>query len=289
MIIVNISGGLGNQMFQYAFGYAISKKNNEILKLDISNYDTYNLRNYELWLFNINAELASKEEVKKFKYKNENILNKIIRKLKKNDILLSDKYYSEHDYNLSDNSSYRNVYFDGYWQSEKYFKEYKKDLLKQFSLRKKIHQKSQEFEQMIKTIESVSLHVRHGDYITNLHTNSVHGTVSLEYYKNAIIKIEENVKNTHYFIFSDDLHWAKKNLGFINNITFIEFTEDTPVQEEIYLMSQCKHNIIANSSFSWWGAWLNQNNNKIIIAPMKWFNDISRDTDDLIPKEWIRL
>ena len=95
--------------------------------------------------------------------------------------------------------------------------------------------------------------------------------------------------NTHFFIFSDDLDWARDNLDFIDNKTFVELEKNIPDHEDMYLMSQCKHNIIANSSFSWWGAWLNQNPDKKIIAPKKWVNDLSRDTTDLIPKTWLRL
>jgi hypothetical protein len=111
----------------------------------------------------------------------------------------------------------------------------------------------------------------------------------LSYYHSAIKTITEQVENPHFFIFSDDLDWVKDNLDFIDNKTFIELDENTPDHEEMFLMSQCKHNIIANSSFSWWGAWLNQNMDKIVIAPKKWFNDTTKDTSDLIPNTWVRL
>lgn len=291
MIIVNVIGGLGNQMFQYAFGYAVSQKRNEVLKLDINNFETYDLRSYELGLFHINAILASKEEVKVLKYKYENIFEKIVRKIGRKAIPVSEKYYKESCFNFDKNvfNIKGDVYFEGYWQSEKYFKEYREDLLKQFTLTEEIHLQSQQYEQKIKNTESVSLHIRRGDYVTNTHTNSVHGTCTLDYYKNAILKIKQKIKNAHFFIFSDDLAWAKVNLDFIDNLTFIELAEDIPDHEEMHLMSCCKHNIIANSSFSWWGAWLNQNPDKIVIAPNRWFKDSSINTQDLIPETWIRL
>lgn len=93
----------------------------------------------------------------------------------------------------------------------------------------------------------------------------------------------------HFFVFSDDLEWAKQNLDFINQLSYVEFDNDIPAHEEMYLMSQCKFNIIANSSFSWWGAWLNINPDKIVIAPKKCFVDASINTKDLIPESWIRL
>ena len=160
--------------------------------------------------------------------------------------------------------------------------------MQQFTLKNEIHPKTQQYKQEIIATESVSLHVRHGDYVTNADTNSFHGVCSLDYYKNAVSKIKQEMP-LPFFIFSDDIIWAKENLDFIGNMTFIEYNGATPDHEEMYLMSLCQHNIIANSSFSWWGAWLNQNPNKIIIAPQNWFNDVSLDTKDLIPNEWIRL
>lgn len=292
MIIINIIGGLGNQMFQYAFGYALSQsKKNVILKLDINSFEMYNLRDYELHIFNINTLFASKEEVKKLKYKKENLFEKIKRKSRKKSLAFATTYYKEQYFNFDKNvfNAENNTYFEGYWQSEKYFKKYRKELLRQFTLKKEIHFQSQRYEQDIKATMSVSLHIRRGDYVTNAHTNSVHGTCSLEYYKSAVLKIEKEVENAQFFVFSDDLAWAKQNIDFIDNIVFVELDEIVPDREEMYLMSQCKHNIIANSSFSWWGAWLNQNQNKIVITPKHWFNDTSLDTSDLIPKTWIRL
>ena len=289
MIIVNIIGGLGNQLFQYAFGYAISQKKDEVLKLDTNNLEVHGLRDFELELYNINIILASKEEVKKLKYKNENIFDKVLRKIKRKDAPLSNQYYKEYTFNFDKNIFDKDIYFEGYWQSEKYFKDNREDLLKQFTLKKEIHPQSQQYRQKIKSTESVSLHIRRGDYVTDARTNNVHGTCSLDYYKNAVLQIDEKVKSAHFFIFSDDLDWTKENLDFIDGITFVELAEDIPDHEEIYLMSLCKHNIIANSSFSWWGAWLNQNGNKMVITPNQWFNDTSIDTSDLIPKDWIRL
>jgi len=291
MIFVNILGGIGNQMFQYAFGYAISQKKRGFFKLDISDFKTYSMRNYELGLFNINTAFAFKEEVEKLKYKDENIFAKVLRKVRKKERTLSEQYYKEPHFNF-DQKVYdikEDVYFEGYWQSERYFKKYRKDLLKQFSLSKEIHLHSQQYKIKIENTESVSLHIRRGDYVTCTQANSVHGTCTLDYYKDAVLIIEEKVKSAHFFIFSDDLDWVKVNLDFIENITFVELAEDIPDHEEMFLMSQCKHNIIANSSFSWWGAWLNKNPDKIVLAPNKWFNDSSINTQDLIPEGWIRL
>jgi len=291
MLIVNILGGIGNQMFQYAFGYAISKKNDEVLKLDINSFETYDLRDYELGLFNINAVLASNEEVKKLKYKNENIFEKVLRKVRRKKMAVSENNYKEHHFHFDQDvfNAEGNIYFDGYWQSEKYFNDYREELLEQFTLKNGIHSQTRIFKQKIENAESISLHIRRADYVTNAHTNSVHGTCDLVYYRKAVSFLKSKVSNPHFFIFSDDLAWAKENLDFIDNITFVELEKDVPDHEEMYLMSQCRHNIIANSSFSWWGAWLNQNPDKIVIAPKQWFNDLAINTSDLIPESWICL
>lgn len=291
MHIVNILGGLGNQMFQYAFAYTLSKDQNSMVKLDIHDFEGYDLREYELDIFNVSLPLATQTEVNKLKYKNETLFQKVLRKIKRRPIPFTNSYYREPHFHHDDKvlSLTGDIYFEGYWQSEKYFLKYKNDLLKEFTLKKGLHSQSQNYMEQIISTEAVSLHIRRGDYVTNQHTNSVHGTCPIEYYQKAVQKIEEGRKAPHFFIFSDDLEWAKDNLSFIENLTFIELDANVPDHEEMILMSKCQHNIIANSSFSWWGAWLNQNENNMVIAPKKWFNDSSKNTKNLIPSGWIKL
>lgn len=140
----------------------------------------------------------------------------------------------------------------------------------------------------IRKTNSVSLHIRRGDYITSKITNKFHGTCCLGYYKKAMKLINKKVKNPKYFVFSDDIYWVKKNLE-IKNAFYVDDNVGDKSYIDMQLMSMCKHNIIANSSFSWWAAWLNNNPNKIVIAPKKWFNDPGMDTTDLISEEWIRF
>ena len=288
MIVVHIIGGLGNQMFQYAFGYAVAKETQQKLKLDIFSFASYSLRTYMLKYYGIDTSIATMEDIYKLKYINENLLQKIFRKLKRNSKPLAKTYYKESHFYFDENvfKIKDDCYFEGYWQSEKYFLKYREDLLREFTLKNELHHESKNYHNKIAQSETVSLHIRRGDYVTNLHINNFHGTCSLDYYKNAVKVIEKKVSQPHFFIFSDDLEWAKKNLDFIKNITFVELGDDVPDHDEMMLMSFCKHNIIANSSFSWWGAWLNQNTEKIVIAPKKWS---AAENDDRIPKEWILL
>jgi hypothetical protein len=283
-------------MFQYACGYALSQSNNTPLKLDITGFDDYPLRSYELDKFNLQADYASEEEIKRLKYKPLSLAEKAISKILRKGIPFSDHYYSDHyykerhfHYDPDLRKVGQDIYLDGYWQSEKYFAAYRDELLRTFTLKADLHEQTLRYQKMIEETEAVSLHIRRGDYVSNPHTNSVHGTCSLEYYQNAVRYITVRVKDPHFYIFSDDLAWAKENLVFIDGITFVKLDDKVPDHEEMYLMSQCKHNIIANSSFSWWGAWLNQNTQKIVIAPKKWLNDNTINTNDLIPEGWLRL
>ncbi len=149
--------------------------------------------------------------------------------------------------------------------------------------------RNKDIGEMIQSFKSVSLHIRRGDYVSNKVTNQVHGVCDLNYYSHAISYIAERISNTHLFVFSDDPEWAKGNLKTEIPTFFVDNNRADKDYEDLKLMRQCKHNIIANSSFSWWGAWLNQNAGKIVIAPKKWFNDKSINTKDLIPEKWIRL
>lgn len=288
MIIVNIIGGLGNQMFQYAFAYTISQKKQSQLKLDICKFDTYDLRKYSLDHYYIDNEIADHEEIGRLKYKKANVLARFFRKQPSE---FSDSYYRESSFQFDKDvaNKFGDIYIEGYWQSEKYFQDYREDLLQLFTLKESIHSKSKQYQFQIQACQSVSLHIRRGDYVNNVHINSVHGICELNYYRQATSLLVNKVIKPHFFIFSDDITWAKENLEFIKHRTFIELELDIPDHEEMLLMSQCQHNIIANSTFSWWGAWLNQNPDKVVIAPLSWFLDSSIDTSDLIPNSWICL
>ena len=271
MIITKLIGGLGNQMFQYACGSSLADRFNAELKLDITGYETQvkliTPRQYELGEFNITENFATQEEIiskKLFKEKHFHFDSEVL--------------------NLPDET-----YLNGYWQCEKYFKNIEKALRKEFTLKFSPDAKNIAFLEQIKTVNSVGLHVRRGDYANNEKTNSFHGLCSLDYYKQAIDYISENTKNPHFFLFSDDIDWVKENLISNYPMTMVDCNNSLQGHFDLSLMKNCKHNIIANSSLSWWGAWLNENSNKIVIAPKKWFNDIEINTDDLIPDRWIRL
>ncbi|MCK4744844.1 alpha-1,2-fucosyltransferase, partial [Candidatus Parcubacteria bacterium] len=179
-----------------------------------------------------------------------------------------------------------NIYLDGYWQSEKYFKNIENSIRKEFTLKNDLQLKAKKLLRKIKNTESISIHIRRNDYISHKPANQYHGVCHLSYYKKAINVIIKKIDDPHFFVFSDDIDWCKKNLKIKFPTIFVEGNKD---YEDLILMSKCKHNIIANSTFSWWGAWLNNNPNKIVIAPKKWFRKKSINTKDLIPKTWIKI
>ena len=181
-------------------------------------------------------------------------------------------------------------YLDGYFQCEKYFKDIREIILEQFSINQDISNYTKEIKNKIQNFQnSCSLHIRRGDFVNSKNIN-IHGACDIEYYKKAMKYLEEKVENINYFIFSDDIEWVKENLA-IQNAIYIDSKEKRIPHEDIYLMSLCKNNIIANSSFSWWGAWLNQNEKKMVIAPKRWFADdkLESQSKDIVCESWVRI
>ena len=256
MIIVKIQGGLGNQMFQWAFGTKLSKE-----------YEVF----FDISFFNQNFEET-------FTTRREFFLDDIIKnKIKTPDIQAINSIANLYFHNVEDNFSFfnpvvrsdQNYIFNGYWQSEKYFMEIKDEILDSLVL------------PTIKDLDfsnSCSIHVRRGDYIKAQH---VHPIQSIDYYNKALDIIQPKGK---IFVFSDDIEWCKINFNY-NNVIFMK--NNTSIQD-LKMMSLCEDNIIANSSFSWWGAWLNQNKNKRVVCPKNWFADSTNDSD-IKPSTWIQI
>ena len=285
MIIARISGGLGNQMFQYAIAKSVAIKNNDVFKLDISFYPKQTLRKYELNLFNIEQNLASDDECNRLRGK-DNFIFKVLKKLGFEKRPKS--YYKEKEVAVFDDNVFNlkgDIYLDGYWQNENYFKVIKDEILKDFTLKQDISKEAKEYLKQIEHSNSVSLHIRRGDYVQNIDTNKTHGICDINYYKKAIKYISDNVSNPKFYIFSDDIAWCKENFEFLENKIFADQTKSA--LEDLELMKNCKHNIIANSTFSWWGAWLNENKEKIVIAPKIWWS--ARPDKTIVCDGWIKL
>lgn len=282
MIIVKLRGGLGNQMFQYAIGRNLALKNNTILKFDVSELEQDKLRNYELAVFNISGSIASRFTMMFIRLLNKRIISKILGQYYLY-IKQQGRYFNEKILVKKGN-----IYLDGYWQSENYFKEIRNTIIEDFTIKIKPDKKNKSMLEKIKNSNSICIHIRRGDYISNVKTNKVHGSCSLKYYYNAIEEIIiKKVKYPTFFIFSDEPQWTKENLKLRYPTIYVDINGSEKSYEDLRLMSNCKHFIVANSAFSWWGAWLSNNPNKIICAPKRWFR--SADEGDIVPKSWIRV
>ncbi|MEF2901639.1 MAG: alpha-1,2-fucosyltransferase [Terrisporobacter sp.] len=290
MIIVRVTGGLGNQMFQYAMYKSLEKKG-KLVKLDSKSfYETKKEHNgYELErIFDIKPNKPTKEDLEKFDENNISTLFKIKRKL------FGDKkfVYDTKEYVFNkDVYKLKNSYLNGYWQSIKYFEGIENDIKKDFRFKNQLDNKNLEILNEIENSNSISIHIRRGDYMSPENYNMYGCIATPTYYKKAIKVIEEKVENPTFFVFSNDMDWVKKNIQINSRVFYIDINSGNGSYKDMQLMSNCKHNIIANSSFSWWGAWLNENKNKIVIAPKKWINreDVDSDKIELFCEGWTLL
>lgn len=288
MIITRVIGGLGNQLFQYAVGRQLAEILGVELKLDVSGFKTYKLRAYSLDSFNIKQNLASPEEIARLTVRS--LISRALLRLKgkkagllKTHIVEKKQFRFDPEVLMQPDGGY----LDGYWQTEKYFKNIEGLVREVCTLRNAPAGKDLEIAAQMASCESVSLHIRRGDYVSNPQVYQACGVCPLSYYTAAVDEVSKSVRAPHFFIFSDDIEWCKKNLSIPFPVTFVGHNGPDKDYEDLRLISLCRHQIIANSSFSWWGAWLNPNPQKKVIAPKQWFKD--RDTRDLIPEGWLRL
>lgn len=277
MIISKFDGGLGNQMFQFAFTHLLSKKFSSSILFDLDAYKKQKSRDFELdYVFNLTIKSSPK------------ILNKCAKK----EIFGIFKYSKEAEYykysNIYDESD-GNQYIEGFWQNQKYYDNHFEELIDLFTFKNVMNDVNANLSNNIKKENSVSLHVRRGDYIHNENAKKFHGECNLNYYKEAVDYISSKCNDLVFYLFSDDPIWVEENFSFINNKHIISHNSGKNSYEDMRLMSMCKHNIIANSSFSWWGAFLNSEREKIVIAPKMWTNFNNTKEYEIVPKNWIIL
>ncbi|WP_018611017.1 alpha-1,2-fucosyltransferase [Segetibacter koreensis] len=279
MVVVKLIGGMGNQMFQYAIGRHLAIKNKCPLYFDhieLENKNTANTpRNYELDIFNVQYQKNPFLQSNRFVAK---VYHKLfsVQRIKEPDFT-----FHPHILNVQGN-----IHLNGYWQNENYFKEIEEIIRQDFTFKTPANEKIESILQQIAATNSVSLHVRRGDYITLTEANQFHGVCSDTYYQKAIAKIKEAIPAPHLFVFSDDIHWVKQNMPFTEEHTFVDGNTGKNSFEDLRLMAACRHNILANSSFSWWAGWLNKNPEKMVIAPEKWFRAVHTD---IVPPSWIKM
>lgn len=289
MIVMRLKGGLGNQLFQYALGRYLSYSKNTTLSLDTSSYHIDRLRVYRLDCFEIAASasdrlpfFATDGRLKHF--------NTILQTLKglfsKPFQIIKERAFT---FDASVLECSDQAYLDGFWQSEQYFAPIADLIRHDLRLKNPLPSALQALADQIQATNAIAVHVRRGDYVSNPITTAYHGVCSVQWYADAAKLMLQRVDNPTFFVFSDDYAWVRENIAFDAPTVFIPPSPDGQECNDLYVMSLCQHHIIANSSFSWWGAWLNANPNKIVIAPQQWFAAGKHDTKDLIPPSWIRL
>ncbi|MFA6587802.1 MAG: alpha-1,2-fucosyltransferase [Patescibacteria group bacterium] len=283
-LIIKLHGGLGNQLFEYALGRSLALTKNVKVKYDISWFAEQTKRKYELDNFNVKADFATNREVNKLKkfQKRTGYWGFIYNFFFANDAVYIKEKQLSFDPKILEITP--PAYLEGYWQSEKYFAGIADQIRKNFTLKNLPSRHLESQKNDIANSNAVSLHIRRTDYLTG--SNGFYHICSLGYYQDAIKLIEKSQKNLKLFVFSDDINWVKENLKTNQPMVFLQGNTS---YEDLILMSLCKHNIIANSTFSLWGAWLNANPNKIVVAPKKWFTDPKISTQDLVPSSWFRI
>ncbi len=285
MIVARLMGGLGNQMFQYAAARSLAIRHGTDVKLDISHLcHPEAKREYALGAFQIAATVAEPDEFRKVETTQNSGLKKLVNLAMGRPSLavVNEKSFV---FDPAFLTMPDNCYLIGYWQSERYFAEAGATIRQDFQPSQLIADNA--VSRAIKNSNAISIHVRRGDYVSNSIAAEVLGTLSQDYYAAAFTLMKKSVSNPHFFVFSDDIAWCRANLRFEGETSFVE--EPSQAAAQLQLMSQCKHHIIANSSFSWWGAWLNASPEKIVIAPKKWFNSPDYDARDLVPERWVRV
>ena len=290
MVTIRIKGGLGNQLFQYAAGYALAKRMNQKLKLDSSFFPQQTLRGFKLGYLNVTfGDVVERQSGLVKAYKNK-YLNKTLRKANVRVLPCGKqtKYLLETRSDIVPeffNISAPNIYLDGYYQSEKYFREYKADLIKQFTPN---YPSEAEYESVLAEIqgrEAVAVHVRRGDFLSVQNDpNPNHYLLGEQYYHNALKYVTEHLENPVFFWFSDDIDWVKQNFGERENFRFVSLHTKHADVDEMMLMKNCKHIIAANSTFSWWASWLNEHEDAMHICPAKRYGNLH-----MIPDGWIKI
>ncbi len=288
-LIVKLWGGLGNQLFQYATAFSLSKKINKPLFCDLT-HPSLSIHPFMLDKFKISSKFLYKDDILNENIKNYNSISLIL--YKKFGLNFIDKsFYIERNFKYQKNFEKINEekILIGHFLSEKYFINNRNEILNEFLIKNELNIENKKSLNLIKNYNSISIHIRRGDFLSKNNVNDYY-ICPLDYYKSALkLLVDKNDKNKEIglFIFSDDLNWAEENLKFNYPTYFISHNRNDSSYEDLRLMSHCNHNIIANSSFSWWAAWLNSNENKIVISPKHWHKKY--EFTDIIPNSWITL
>lgn len=290
MIVARITSGLGNQLFQYALGRSLALRNKTALYFDLSyykqRYETDTPRAFKLNQFTIDYKLLQSSP-----YRYVSKATKLLpsRTLKPLVNWVSEPHFHADPSVLDANARF--ITLDGFWQSERYFEDYEAVIRHELTFRRDAGATFEAYRREIEQSEQpISVHIRRGDYVTHPEFSQSFGFVGVDYYRSAIARLTAQFPAARLFVFSDDPAWVREHLTPDAPFVFVNNTGPDADLDDLQLMSLCKHHIIANSSFSWWGAWLNADKRKVVIAPDRWFkNKPDWNTKDLLPPTWLRL
>jgi hypothetical protein len=292
MIISRVIGGLGNQMFQYAHGRALSIALDVPHRLDISGFEGNSRHNgFELdQVFDLDIRTADESDLRMVlgmrapEFVRRVLLRNRFAKFRGRHLVVEPQLnYWPQIMRIPEDS-----YLIGYWQTEKYFSHAVDSVCADFAFTRPLHGLNAEAAATIGSVPSVSLHVRRGDMANNRSALAIHGLCTLDYYSRAVEYIAAHVERPQFFIFSDDSSWVREHLHIDHPCHYVQHNVGAESYNDMRLMSMCRHHIIANSSFSWWGAWLNRRADKVVVAPRRWFA-IDLDSSDIVPAAWVRI
>jgi Glycosyl transferase family 11 len=290
LVVVRLSGGLGNQLFQYAAGRALSIKHGVPILLDKSFYSDSPNRNYKLSSFNVSDSQINKKDLFKIFHKRNLRITEFFKPVK-SILAESELVYKEKNFAFNSDFTSLNapVILDGYWQSEKYFLDYASIIKNDFKIVDQFDVNHSSVASKILNEQSVAIHIRRGDYVSNPHINAIHGVCDEDYYVRAYELLVQKVGKVVPYFFSDDNDAAQRIIKRIGNGVLISDIVPGNDISDFSLMRSCQYFIIANSTFSWWAAYLGSNENKIVLAPKNWFKSEEYSTDDLIPLNWMKV
>jgi hypothetical protein len=288
MVVVRLTGGLGNQMFQYAAGRALADRLGADLLLDTRAFEhtlarnVYTRRAYALAPFRVRAKLATAADLKDWPLW---VVEIGMRLGLVRPFLRRWHFESSICYDASVRSLRAPVFLVGYWQSERYFVDVAERIRSDFTLREPLAPDNVRLLELARLPASVGLHVRRGDFVSLKDAAQLHGLCSVDYYRRAIGLLKERYPDCRFLVFSDDPQWARAELPLDPSAVFVTGNEQRP-EEDLALMSACRHHIIANSSFSWWAGWLGYGAEQMVIAPTPWYASAKLDARDLAVPGW---
>lgn len=299
MIVVRLAGGMGNQLFQYAFSRVLSLKYNLPVFLDTRVYNKsktrigYTFRTFDLDLFNTTYQSIDDEIIKDipiFKSKKQ-LIQSILYKNLNIPIKFGNYYiFDESNYNKFDFNPENNYYFEGYWQNIEYFKNYENIIKQEIAFKETPPNNILELGDKFSSTDTVAIQIRKTDYVYNIMNKLIFNSLDIDYFTKCIELFKKRLNNPLFVIFSDDNNWVKTNFNLKDNFYLIDDTiKGDRFQYSMYLLSKCKNFIISNSSFGWWGAYLSKYENKLIIGPKKWFRFSSRSPLNNMPQNWLQM